>query len=72
MRTPKISYPKCVSTMLKSADMPERTITIKNKNGKDSIQSEFVGLHAKRETPMEFMYNIISDIGNLIDRLTQK
>lgn len=49
MRTPKISYPKCVSTMLKSADMPERTITIKNKNGKDSIQSEFVGLHAKEK-----------------------
>lgn len=64
----KISYPK----IFRSTTIPQRTLTINSKNGKDTIKSDFIGYYARRENPIELITDIASLIENLVDKFIKK
>ena len=64
----RINYPQ----IFRSTTIPERTLTIKSKNGKDYIESDFIGFYARRENPIELMNGLASLIEKLVDKLIKK
>ena len=62
-------YPPRQSNTAFQAKIPERTVTIISKDGKDYISSDFIGYHARRESIVELVFQISSGIESLVQKI---
>lgn len=51
-----------------SRNIPQKTVTIVHKNGKDFIKDEFIGFHVQRPSLFEVLKNLFDDLFSLLQK----